>query len=139
MSFSQPEGPEGAKLDPSIQEQPEADVEGEIRQEQLIMAISRSEERKSLSPRAQMSDSGGRWPQHLNQDLMTSGAGQQVEVMETEEQSLPNEDPNVELEQSQILEDQDLDEENDIYVSMAASNEDAAPVEEQTTPLAEYE
>ena len=68
---------------------------------------------------------------------MTSGAGQQVEVMETEEQSLPNEDPNVELEQSQILEDQDLDEENDIYVSMAASNEDAAPVEEQTTPLAE--
>ena len=144
MSFSQPEGPEGAKLDPSIQEQPEADVEGEIRQEQLIMAISRSEERKSLSPRAQMSDSGGRWPQHLNQDLMTSGAGQQVEVMETEEQSLPNEDPNVELEQqlkyeSQILEDQNLDEENDIYVSMAASNEDAAPVEEQTTPLAEYE
>ena len=73
---------------------------------------------------------------------MTSGAGQQVEVMAIEEQSLPNEDPHVELEQqlkyeSQILEDQDLDEENDIYVSMAASNEDAAPVEEQTTPLAE--
>ena len=41
--------------------------------------------------------------------------------------------------ESQILEDQNLDEENDIYVSMAASNEDAAPVEEQTTPLAEYE
>jgi len=75
---------------------------------------------------------------------MTSGAGQQVEVMAIEEQSLPNEDPNVELEQqlkyeSQILEDQNLDEENDIYVSMAASNEDAAPVEEQTTPLADYD
>lgn len=115
MSFSQPqtiqpEGPEGAKLDPSIQEQPEADVDGEIRQEQLIMAISRSEERKSMSPRAQRSDSGGRWPQHLNQDLVTSGVGQdtfneltnankQVEVMETEEQSLPDGDPNAELEQ----------------------------------------
>tara|TARA_B110000285_G_C15037035_1_gene569871 strand:+ start:674 stop:805 length:132 start_codon:yes stop_codon:yes gene_type:complete len=43
----------------------------------------------------------------------------------------------VELEQSQILEDQNPDDENDIYVSMAASNEDAAPVEEQITPLAE--
>ena len=53
------------------------------------MAISRSEERKSRSP----SESGGRWPQHLNQDLLTSGVGKQVEVMGTEEQMQKNEEP----------------------------------------------